>query len=118
MAGSGLGFDPGASPPVTLSPTPFPQSCTTVTSSPHPLGPSHPPPTQEPSGDPSSALKRQRNTMAARRYRQKRVDRISELEGAVDQLTRERDELRLKLARQEAETAALREVLRMRPGGS
>ena len=56
--------------------------------------------------------------MAARRYRQKRVDRISELEGAVDQLTRERDELRLKLARQEAETAALREVLRMRPGGS
>lgn len=76
-----------------------------------------PPPKRPPASDDDAiALKRQRNTVAARRYRQKRLDRISELEGTVDELTRERDELRLKLARQEAETAALREVLRMKPG--
>jgi hypothetical protein len=67
-----------------------------------------------PPNDADRALKRRKNTLAARKYRQKRVDRIKELEGAVDELTKERDELRLRLARQEAETAALREVLRMK----
>lgn len=59
-------------------------------------------------------LKRQRNTLAARKYRQKRVDRITELESAVEQLKAEKDELRLKLAKSEAETAALREIMRMK----
>jgi hypothetical protein len=58
--------------------------------------------------------KRQRNTLAARKYRQKRVDRISELESAVEQLKAEKDELRLKLAKSEAETAALREIMRIK----
>ncbi|KAH8913052.1 hypothetical protein BR93DRAFT_923013 [Coniochaeta sp. PMI_546] len=62
--------------------------------------------------DPTVALKRQRNTLAARKYRQKRIDRIAELEDTVDKLKSERDELRIKLARQEAETAALKEILR------
>ncbi|KAB5540228.1 hypothetical protein GE09DRAFT_1061992 [Coniochaeta sp. 2T2.1] len=62
--------------------------------------------------DPTVAIKRQRNTLAARKYRQKRIDRIAELEGEVDQLKSEKEELRIKLARQEAETAALKEMLR------
>lgn len=57
------------------------------------------------------ALKRQRNTMAARKYRQKRLDRISELEKALEDMTGERDGLKLQLARREAEVEALREVL-------
>lgn len=55
--------------------------------------------------------KRQRNTLAARKSRQKRLDRISELERALQEMTRERDELKLKLARQEACTDELRQLL-------
>jgi len=58
-------------------------------------------------------LKRQRNNFAARKYRQKKVDRIKELEDEVDEIKRERDDLRIRLARQEAETAALRDMLRL-----
>jgi hypothetical protein len=57
------------------------------------------------------ALKRQRNTLAARKYRQKRLDRISELEKALEDMTGERDSLKLQLARREAEVEALREML-------
>ena len=52
--------------------------------------------------------KRQRNTEAARRYRQRKLDRTSELEEALAEMTRERDELKLKLARSEAEAGVLR----------
>lgn len=61
-----------------------------------------------------AALKRQRNTVAARKYRQKRLDRIKELEDALDAANRERDDLKLRLARQEAETAAWREMLKLK----
>ena len=64
--------------------------------------------------DPDTVLKRQRNTLAARKYRQKRLDRISELEDALARVTRERDALALRLARQEAETAAMKEILQMK----
>lgn len=66
-----------------------------------------------PPEDPAAAkdLKRQRNTLAARKYRQKRLDRISELEQALADMTSDRDDLRLKLARREAEVDALREML-------
>ncbi|KAL8397302.1 hypothetical protein RB594_004141 [Gaeumannomyces avenae] len=57
--------------------------------------------------------KRERNTAAARRYRQKRQDRIKELEEALAEVTKERDELRLRLARQEAQTATLRDLMGM-----
>ncbi|KAK0726845.1 hypothetical protein B0T26DRAFT_617127, partial [Lasiosphaeria miniovina] len=57
--------------------------------------------------------KRQRNNVAAKKYRQKKLDRIQELEEEVDEVKRERDELRISLARKEAETAALREMLKM-----
>lgn len=69
-------------------------------------------PSHQAKDDPTVTLKRQRNTLAARKYRQKRIDRIAELEDAVNKLKAEKDELRIKLARQEAETAALREMLR------
>lgn len=71
---------------------------------------------QQADEDADVVLKRQRNTIAARKYRQKRLDRIKELEDALEGMTRERDDLRLKLARQEAETAALREMMRMKSG--
>ncbi|KAF3765250.1 hypothetical protein M406DRAFT_356895 [Cryphonectria parasitica EP155] len=63
--------------------------------------------------DPDVVLKRQRNTIAARKYRQKRIDRIKELEDALEDMTKDRDDLRLRLARQEAETAALKEMMHM-----
>lgn len=56
-------------------------------------------------------IKRQRNTLAARKYRQKRLDRITELETALEDMTGERDSLKLQLARREAEVEALREML-------
>ncbi|KAI0479374.1 hypothetical protein GGR56DRAFT_634672 [Xylariaceae sp. FL0804] len=71
---------------------------------------------RSPPADEVTALKRQRNNEAARKYRQKRIDRISELEGELDGVKKERDDLRIRLARQEAETAALRTMLQMKSG--
>ncbi|CCF35105.1 BZIP transcription factor JlbA/IDI-4 [Colletotrichum higginsianum] len=62
--------------------------------------------------DNASTIRRQRNTIAARRYRQKGRDRIAELESALRVVEEERDRLKLELARKEAEVDALREVLR------
>ncbi|KAM7215460.1 hypothetical protein V8F06_009126 [Rhypophila decipiens] len=56
-------------------------------------------------------VKRQRNNVAAKKYRQKKIDRIEELEAEVDEIKKERDDLRIQLAKREAETAALREML-------
>ncbi|KAJ1338085.1 cyclic AMP-dependent transcription factor ATF-2 [Microdochium nivale] len=67
--------------------------------------------------DPDVLLKRQRNNVAAHKYRQKRIDRITELETEVEDIKKERDDLRIKLARQEAETAALKLMLQMQNGG-
>lgn len=63
--------------------------------------------------DDEAAIKRHRNTLAARKYRQKRLDRIKELEDALEAMTSERDELRIKLARQEAENEALKTMMKM-----
>lgn len=78
------------------------------------------PPNRSPAssaGDPASYSvqsgrieKRQRNTEAARRYRQRKVDRVTDLEEALQAMTKERDELRLKLARAEAEANVLRAI--------
>lgn len=65
-----------------------------------------------PAGDDAeTTLKRQRNTMAARKYRQKRLDRVADLEKALGEVSGERDELKLQLARREAEVEALRDML-------
>lgn len=71
---------------------------------------------RSPPSDPVTALKRQRNNIAAKKYRQKKVDRITELESELEDVRKERDELRIRLARQEAETAALRSMLQMKSG--
>lgn len=54
------------------------------------------------------AEKRQRNNAAARKYRQKFVERIAELEKALAEVSAERDQLKLKLVRSEAEVEVLR----------
>lgn len=64
--------------------------------------------------DPEVLDRRHRNNLAAKRYRQKKIDRIEELENEVKEVKQERDDLRIRLARQEAEVAALREMLKMK----
>lgn len=62
---------------------------------------------------PDQLLRRQRNTIAARKYRQKKFDRIEELEKALAVALQERDDFKLQLARQEAENDALKKVMRI-----
>jgi len=64
--------------------------------------------------DEETLHKRARNNIAAKKYRQKKLDRITELEEEVDAIKKERDELRILLARQEAQTSALREMLALK----
>lgn len=56
--------------------------------------------------------KRKQNTLAARRYRQKRVDQMSSLESALKETQTERDDLKVRVARLEGEVETLRELLR------
>ncbi|KAG5299876.1 bZIP family transcription factor [Histoplasma capsulatum G186AR] len=60
------------------------------------------------------ADKRRRNTLAARRFRQKQHDRVAELERALESVCKERDELKMQAARWEGEVVALRGMLRRR----
>lgn len=50
--------------------------------------------------------------MAARRYRQKRVDQMSTLETQLKDTQSERDELKVRCARLEGEVETLRAMLR------
>ncbi|CEI67683.1 unnamed protein product [Fusarium venenatum] len=56
--------------------------------------------------------KRQRNTVAARKYRQKKMDRIAELEQALEAVKEEKNDLELQLAKKDAEVNFLRGMLR------
>ncbi|EMD88090.1 hypothetical protein COCHEDRAFT_1227317 [Bipolaris maydis C5] len=56
--------------------------------------------------------KRKANTLAARRYRQKRVDQMSTLEAELKEIKAERDELKVRNARLEGEVETLRALLR------
>ncbi|KAF2637559.1 hypothetical protein P280DRAFT_472265 [Massarina eburnea CBS 473.64] len=56
--------------------------------------------------------KRKANTMAARRYRQKRVDQMGGLEAQLKETQSERDDLKVRCARLEGEVEALRALLR------
>lgn len=49
--------------------------------------------------------------MAARRYRQRRVDQLKNLEEELRKVQQERDELRLRVSKLEGETEALRSLL-------
>jgi hypothetical protein len=61
--------------------------------------------------DEALADKRRRNNAAAAKYRQKKLDRIAELEETVAEVTKEKDELKLQLARRDEEIRILREML-------
>jgi hypothetical protein len=63
--------------------------------------------------DPSSKVeKRKANTLAARRYRQKRVDQMSTLEAELKEVKAEREDLKVRNARLEGEVETLRALLR------
>ncbi|KAH8660653.1 hypothetical protein BGZ60DRAFT_381937, partial [Tricladium varicosporioides] len=55
--------------------------------------------------------KRTRNTLAARRYRQRRVDEVSGLESQLKETRSERDDLKIRCARLEGEVETLRKLL-------
>lgn len=55
--------------------------------------------------------KRRRNKLAARRLRQKKMDQMTDLESRLEEMTKERDELRLKVAKWEGEVMVLRQLL-------
>ena len=63
------------------------------------------------SAEEAAAEKRRRNTLAARRFRQKQHDRVAQLEKALAEVTKERDGLKMQVARWEGETVALRAML-------
>ncbi|KAJ5121642.1 uncharacterized protein N7515_009603 [Penicillium bovifimosum] len=61
--------------------------------------------------DSSRVEKRKLNTLAARRCRQRRVDRMKDLEEELEKVRKERDELRLRCSKLEGETDALKGLL-------
>lgn len=62
--------------------------------------------------DTARVMKRTRNTLAARRYRQRRVDQMSDLEAVLKETQTERDALKVRVARLEGELEALRGLAR------
>ncbi|KAF7587586.1 hypothetical protein BBP40_007027 [Aspergillus hancockii] len=60
---------------------------------------------------PSRIEKRQQNTLAARRYRQRRVDQMKSLEDELRKVREERDALKMRVSKLEGETEALRCLL-------
>lgn len=93
-----------------------PASASTATSPDPPSVSSNTPPTVAtpgPSKVPkSTGTRKERNTAAARRYRQRKLDRVTELEEALSKVMKERDELKLRLAKSEGEGDVLRGLLR------
>jgi hypothetical protein len=67
-------------------------------------------PSSQDSGDERLTEKRRRNKLAAQRLRQKKLDRISGLESRLEEITKERDDLRLRLAKWEGEAMAMRQL--------
>ncbi|RAL09769.1 bZIP transcription factor [Aspergillus homomorphus CBS 101889] len=65
-----------------------------------------------PKEPPNKVSKRQLNTLAARRYRQRKLDRVNELEAELEAIKRERDELRMRVSKLEGETEALRGLVK------
>lgn len=62
------------------------------------------------------ADRRRRNNVAAAKYRQKKVDRITELEALLEGAESERDELKMALAKRDAEVELLRKLLATKEG--
>lgn len=77
---------------------------------------SSPEDTSNPGPNPSISRveKRKANTLAARRYRQKRLDQVAQLELALRATQLERDALKVQLAKLQGETEVLRDLVRKR----
>lgn len=96
-----------------------PSTSTSTSASKHPH-PARPPASQSkspassssPSSPNSKVHKRTLNTLAARRYRQKRVDQMAELEQRLRESEREKEELQMRVARLEGEVEVLRGLVR------
>jgi hypothetical protein len=69
----------------------------------------------DPRKDPSARIeKRQANTLAARRYRQKRLDQVAELEAELKETRLERDAFKNQVLKLQGETELLKELLRQK----
>jgi hypothetical protein len=89
-------------------PTTEPHGLKTIKSSRQtPNSESSPPGTTNPTTSTSRIQKRTLNTLAARRYRQKRVDQMADLEAALKETEKERDALKNRVARLEGEVEVL-----------
>jgi len=67
---------------------------------------------------PETAIKKRTlNTLAARRYRQRRLDQVSELEEQLKETKEERDGLKNRVARLEGELDVLRRLVGAGGGG-
>lgn len=94
-------------------PSPSPKSTTIQTddsSPPFPLSTQKQTPSSS-SSTMSRVEKRKLNTLAARRYRQKRLEQMSGLEAALKEVERERDALKVRVAKLEGETDILKSLL-------
>ena len=60
----------------------------------------------------SRVEKRKANTLAARRYRQNRLDKVAELESALKATQLERDALKVQVAKLQGETQVLKDLVR------
>jgi len=89
-----------------------PQQSTTSNSPTSKKAPSTPSLSPKAAHDSSKVQKRTLNTLAARRYRQKRVDQVSALEDALKETQAERDALKVRVARLEGEVEVLRGLLK------
>ncbi|PLB50396.1 hypothetical protein P170DRAFT_435586 [Aspergillus steynii IBT 23096] len=116
-----VGQFPTAAPDATLAygnagnvsgfPSPRYAGCVSYTSS---NGSSSPPGNMCPKESTRRVDKRQMNTMAARRYRKRRLDRMNELEAELEIAKREREEWRVKASILEGEASALKKLLESR----
>ncbi|OGE46705.1 hypothetical protein PENARI_c118G11162 [Penicillium arizonense] len=78
----------------------------TVPPTPSPSASSSPSESSKDSSD--RASRRRLNTLAARRYRQRRVDRTHELEAELDAIKQERDALKMRVSKLEGEANVLK----------
>jgi hypothetical protein len=99
---------PALSQPTTTTLQPQPQPPRPKPSTTH----TSPSSSTSPASPSSKVHKRTLNTLAARRYRQKRVDQMAELEQKLRESEKEKEELQMRVARLEGEVEVLRGLLR------
>jgi len=71
---------------------------------------SHSKPKARPSKTAARIEKREKNTAAARRYRERRVHELTSLKAELMKVQAERDDLRVRLAKLEGEVVVLRRL--------